>query len=216
MPRKPNTATLTEYDIRITPTDQLPITKEDILESHLKDAEIVIVGEEGGNPSLRLHYHMYVKARLSETTISKICSKLGRANQTQKGNAVFSIRKAHEHSIGYVVKGKQIIYHNQDQKLIEEYFKKSDDYLKTRETDRRAASRLKEKTLMDIMKEVEVDYSSTPESVVAHVLKKYHEYGLKFPMRSQLETAILAKLYPHNPLIVINFYSKNLYSTFNH
>jgi len=64
MPRQSGSAQMTEYDIRITPSDQLPITREHIVESDLNDSAMLIVAEEGGTQQLRLHYHLYVKAKL--------------------------------------------------------------------------------------------------------------------------------------------------------
>lgn len=212
MPRQTGTALLQEYDIRVTPSDQQPITKEQIVESDLNDSEVVIVAEEGGTPQLRLHYHIYLKAKLSETKLRSICSKLGRATNEIKGNAVFSIRKAHQQSIGYIVKGQRIVYHNQSQTLIDQYFTLSDEYRKRKETERKTAFRQKEKTLSYIMKEVEVDCNSTAESVVIEVLKIYSKYGLKFPSRSALETAAMTVLYPHRPSEVESFYCRNLFS----
>lgn len=212
MPRKSGSAQLAEYDIRVTPSDQLPITKEQIVDSDLNDSEVVLVAEEGGTPQLRLHYHIYVKAKLSETKLRAICSKLGRATDEVKGNAVFSIRKAHPQSIGYIVKGRNIVYHNQSQTLIDQYYKQSEEYRKSKENERKSAFRKNEKTLADILKEVEVDCNSTAQSVVIEVLKIYHKLGMKFPPRSSLETATMTALYPHRPSEVESFYCRNLFS----
>lgn len=109
MPRKTGTARLQEFDIRITPTDQLPITKEHILETDLNVADIVVMCEEGEPNGIPvLHYHMYVKAKISESKMSQICSTLGRATREIKGNAVFSCKLGHDHTIGYVVKIKNL------------------------------------------------------------------------------------------------------------
>ena len=151
MPRQSGSAQLAEYDIRITPTDQMPITREHILESDLKTSEIVLVAEEGGTPQLRLHYHLYVKAKLSETKLRSICSNLGRSTDRIKGNAVYSIRGAHPHTIGYVVKNRNIVYHNQTQTLLEQYFEQSEQYRKSKETERKQVFRQKEKTLQEVM-----------------------------------------------------------------
>jgi len=212
MPRQSGSAQLAEYDIRVTPSDQLPITREQIVDSDLNASEVVIVAEEGGTPQLRLHYHIYVKAKLSETKLRHICSKIGRATDEVKGNAVFSIRKAHSQSIGYIVKGRNILYHNQSQTLIDQYFKQSEEYRKSKENEKKSAFRKNEKTLADILKEVEVDCNSTAESVVIEVLKIYHKLGMKFPSRSSLETATMTALYPHRPIEVESFYCRNLFS----
>ena len=134
MPRHSGTARLSEFDLRITPTDQKRITKEEILESDLNKAEVVIVAEEGEpNGIPKLHYHLYVKARLSDTLMRNICRKLGRSTKEINGNAVFFCRLAHENTIGYVVKNRNIVYHNLNQTLIDEYFEISKDYQREKE-----------------------------------------------------------------------------------
>lgn len=213
MPRKSGTAQMQEFDVRITPTDQQPITKAQIVESDLNIAEILIVCQEGEpNGVPVLHYHLYVKAKISETKMASICSKLGRATADIKGNSVFSVRKAHQGTIGYVVKNKNVIHHNQDQTLIDQYFKLSEDYNKAKAKERKSAFRKNEKTLAEIMSEVEVDCNSTAERVVTDTLKIYHKLGLKFPTRSALEVAVMSALYPHQPSEVNAFYCRNLYS----
>lgn len=212
MPRKLGTAQLATYDVRITPTDQLPITKEQIMESDLKISEVILVAEEGGTPELKLHYHMYLKTTLSESRLRNVCSMLGRATKSANGNTVYSIRAAHLHTIGYVVKGKNIVYHNQSQTLIDQYLDQSDEYRKSKEKERKTAFRKNEKTLMDIMKEVEVDCNSTAQSVVIDVLKMYSKLGQKFPTRSALEVATMSILYPHRPVDVESYYCRNLFS----
>jgi len=210
MTRKLGTAKLQEFDIRITPTDGMPITKEQFLASDLKVAEQAIVGQEGGTPQLRLHYHIYLKAKLSETTIAKICSNLGRATQTVKGNAVFSVRPAHPHTIGYVVKNKDIIWHTDSQMVLEQYFKDSEQYQREKETERKRIQRKVNKNLMDIMSEVEVDIHTSGESIIRSVLELYHKYDLKFPSRSTLETAVMKKIYSVQPQYVQSYYARNL------
>lgn len=202
-----------EFDIRITPTDQQPITKAQIVESDLNIAEILIVCQEGEpNGVPVLHYHLYVKAKISETKMASICSKLGRSTSDIKGNAVFSIRQAHSHTIGYVVKDKNVIHHNQSQTVIDQYFKESEDYSKAKAKDRKSTFRKNEKTLAEIMSEVEVDRNSTAERVVTDVLHIYHKLGLKFPTRSALEVAVMTALYPHAPSEVNAYYSRNLFT----
>ena len=199
-----------EFDLRITPSDQQPIVKEDF-ESHLKDAIQVIVCEEGEpNGEPQLHYHLYVRAKISDSTISKICSRLGRATDDKKGNAIFSVRKAHENSIGYVVKGKKVVYTTDDQNVIEKYFELSEKYRKEKESSRKDASRASENNLKEIMNGIIVDSHSTPSYVVTKVLEQYSKLGKKFPPKSLLETSVLKKLYPLQSGFVVEFYSKNL------
>jgi len=209
MPPKIGTASQQEFDIRITPVDQMPITKEHIQESDLHTSDIIIVAEEGGTPQLKLHYHLYVKAKLSETKLRQICSLLGRATKDIKGNAVYSIRKAHTHTIGYVVKNKNIIYHNQNQSIIDTYFELSDDYKKAKEADRKRAFRKQKEIVANIMKAVVVDNSSTPSSITRDILQKHNEHRIRFPSRTTMETMVMTLYYKEKPLEVEGFYTKN-------
>lgn len=210
MPRKIGTAVESEFDIRITPTDQQPILPEEF-KSHLKDAIQVIACEEGEpNGKPQLHYHVYVKAKISASTIDKICARLGRANADKKGNAVFMSRPAHENTIGYVVKGRKVIYATDDQNVLETYFEKSEDYRKAKEATRKGASRSNEKSLDLIMNGIEVDSHSLPIQVVQRILEEYSKLDKKFPPKSQIESAVLKKLYPVQRDFVINCYARNL------
>lgn len=210
MPRKIGTAVETEFDLRITPADQNPILYDDF-KTHLKDAIQVIACEEGessGTP--KLHYHLYVKAKISESTISMICSRLGRATSEIKGNAVFSVRKAHAHSIGYVVKGKKVIYATDDQNVIESYFEMSEAYLREKASSRKRASRSSKETLDSILNGIEVDSHSTPIQVVQKILEEYAKIDKKFPPKTLIESAVLKKLYNLQKHFVTDFYARNL------
>jgi len=216
MGRKSGTAKLQEFEVRITPTDGEPITKEEFIGTDLNKAEILIVAQEGGGDSnQQLHYHLFVKAKLSESHISNIASRLGRATQTIKGNPVFSVKLAHEGTIGYVVKQKNIIYHNQDQTLIDEYMIKSDQYRRDLVAERKRASRKENKSLCDILKEVEVSSTTSPSQIVSQVLDRYSELGMKFPTKNSLETAILQKMYTSQQAYVIYCYKRNLDNNYN-
>lgn len=211
MPRKIGSAIESEFDARITPVDQKPIPKEKF-ESHLKDAIQVIVCEEGeSNGTPKLHYHLYIRAKISESTISKILATLGGATAEIKGNAVFSLRKAHEHTIGYIIKCNKVVYSTDDQYTLEKYFQTSESYRKTLEANKKRASRTNEKTLSDILKEVEVDAHSPLNWVVQKVLEKYTELDKKFPPRSMLEVAIMKRIFPYQKDLVVNYYSRNIF-----
>jgi len=216
MPKKiGSSAEEAQYDVRITPADSVPILAEDF-KSHLKDAIQVIACEEGEpNGTPQLHYHVYVRAKISESTMRMICARLGRATNDKKGNAVFSIRKAHDNSIGYVVKGKKLVYTTDDQNVIEKYFEQSDSYRKEKEASRKSASRSTKETLDSIVSGIEVDSHSTPSYVVFQILEEYQKLDKKFPPRSMMETAVLKKLYPLQKGFVADYYSKNLQTQHN-
>jgi len=210
MPRKPNTAVLTAYDLRVTPSDQQTITKTEWMNA-FPETDTILVCEEGGKDTeIRLHYHVYLKAKLSETYLRKTLSSLGRATEQIKGNAVFKIGIAHEHTLGYIIKENRVIHTNLDNHLIEEYFAKSQDYRKQLETDRKRKTRNSETTLKEIIDQIEVTQRDFPRELTERVLNEYAKLGKKFPPRSALQTAILGKLYKYHPEYVISWYCPEL------
>jgi len=210
MPRKPNTATLQEYDCRVTPTDQEVIAKEEWMSAFL-DPQQILVCQEGGNDSgKKLHYHVYIKANYSETYLRKQLAKLGRATEYIKGNAVFKISQAHDHTIGYVIKENNVIHTNFENHVIEEYFKTSQEYRKELETERKRKVRNNDNTLKEILDSIEVTKNDFPLDLTEKVLNEYEKLGKRFPPRSALQTAILGKIYKFHPSYVINWYSPEL------
>lgn len=210
MPRTIGTAKESEFDIRITPSDQVPITLEEFKKvfEHTIEAVICEEGEPNGEP--KLHYHGYIKCNISETKMSKICSDLGRATKDKKGNAIFSVRKAHAQTIGYIIKCNNISYSNQDQTRLEKYFEISKDYRAKKEADKKAASRSSKKSLDDIMKEMVVTTTTSPTQLVGWILHEYAQLDKPFPPKSQIESAVMKKLYKDQKDYVVAYYSRNL------
>lgn len=204
-----------EWDVRITPSDQTRIE----FDPTDTDFEVFVACEEGGTPDLRLHYHLYVKTNCSETYLDKLFNKWGRATDTAKGNAIFSKRKAHEGTIGYCVKGGNVVCrHGWTDLFLEEMLKRSEDYRKTISTTRKRALRQKENYLADILKAVSEqlgkDSSPTPLKIMSLILSHYDKMNLRFPNRNVLETAVMTLMYKSSPNLVIEWYSKNLISQY--
>lgn len=210
MPRTIGTAKESEFDIRITPSDQVPITHEEFKKVFENTIETVICEEGEPNGEPKLHYHGYIKCNISESKMSKICSDLGRANKQQKGNAIFSVRKAHAQTIGYIIKGNKVVYSNQDQTRLENYFEISKEYRAKKEADKKAASRSSKKSLEDIMKELEVTPNTSPTTLVGWILHEYAKLDKTFPPKSQIESAVMKKLYKDQKDYVVAYYSRNM------
>lgn len=201
------------WDIRLSPTDQLEV---DFSSLNLEDFKMLLVCKEGEpNGTPRLHYHIYVTTTRSDSYIDNLLSKLGKSTADKKGNAVFSKRKAHEHSIGYIVKQKNVVFkHNIPDQKITEFFKQSDDYNKQKQAERKSASREKENFLSELMKDPEVKRLSDPTDITAFLLNRYKQAKVRFPARSTIESAVLTLLYEHRPHDVIAFYSPKFFSQF--
>lgn len=200
------------WDVRITPSNGEPIAFDNSLRKD--DYDIFLACREGGpTTAKKLHYHCYIVSRLSETSIRNMCSFL--ANGT--GNPAYSVRKAHEGTIGYVVKEGDVVFrHGCSNEFITEWLSKSKDYRKDLEAQRRAASRAKENTLAEILKVVAegVSSSTSPSEVSDMILEHYYQKELKFPTRSVVEQAVMTLLYPHQPTLVRAFYAKNFLSQY--
>lgn len=196
-----------EWDIRITPTDQSEVDFAPFIE----DFKILLVckeGEPNGKP--RLHYHMYAVTTRSDSYIDTLLNKIGKSTQDIKGNAVFSKRKKHDGTIGYVVKsGNVVLRHGCTDQFITESFKVSEDYRKRKESERKSASRGAENFLGDIMKEDEVKRLTDPLEITRTILKRYKDDGKRLPNRSAVESAVMTLMYDHDKEFVERFYTRS-------
>jgi len=196
-----------EWDIRLTPSDQVEVDFAEFLD----DFKILLVckeGEPNGKP--RLHYHMYAATTRSDSYIDCLLSKIGKANNIVKGNAVFSKRKKHEGTVGYVVKaGNVVCRHGIDDTFINEAFKTSEEYRKRKESERKSASRGEQNFLGEIMKDAEVKRQSDPFELTRIILKKYRDADKKLPNRSSVESAVMTLMYDHDPNFVERHYSRS-------
>jgi len=199
------------WDVRITPSDQTRIVFDPTPEDFL----VFVACEEGGTDDLRLHYHIYCESNRSETYLDKLFNQWGRATATAKGNTIFSKRKAHEGTIGYCVKGGNVVArHGWTDLFLEEMLTKSSDYRKDIANTKKRALRQKENFLAQILKEVAeqllTELSPTPQKVMALILSKYDKLNVRLPNRNTLETAVMTLLYRKTPDYVISWYSRNL------
>jgi len=206
---------MVEWDIRITPSDQLPIAFDPLSE----DFQVFVACEEGGTPDLKLHYHIYCISNRSETYLDKKLNQWGKATATAKGNAIFSKRKAHDGTIGYCVKGGKVVTRlGWTDQFLEEMLTRSRDYKKEFEKKRKQITRQKEQLLSSIMKEIaeslKDDLALTASQIMALVLGKYSKLNVRFPNRAVLETAVMTLLYTKRPNEVIAWYAKNLENNF--
>lgn len=202
---------IAEWSLRITPSDQNPIPSAEFLDTGLKDSELLIVCQEGEpNGTPRLHYHLYLKCNISRSTLERICAKIGRANSSVKGNAVFSIKQANAGTIGYVVKDRNVIASiGYDNHTLEEYFALSEQYRKDIESSRKRDSRRRETSLREIFDTLNITSETMPEDIITEVLDECTKRRMNFPSRSIMETNVYRLLYTHKAMLVRSFYMKN-------
>lgn len=199
-----------EYDVRVTPIDGKPIEFSPTTEDFIKFLACL---EGGVNTDKRLHYHVYCVTLRSETYLRSYFGRLARGT----GNAAYSIRKAHEGTIGYVIKEGQVVCrHGFDEKLIDEYYAKSKQYRTKLDIERKRAFRQKENFLVEVMKEVSEAIKSSPppllefgEYVIRQVLTHYSSNQIRFPPRSTLDNCVLTLMYKYYPDNVVAYYSRS-------
>lgn len=214
MPRpKKQDSPMLMWDARVTPVDGQPIQ----FHPETLDFEIFLACREGGDDTdKKLHYHIYMVSRRSETWLRQYLACLGGATATVKGNSVYSLRKAHEGTIGYVIKeGNVVSRHGLTDTFLSEMITKSKQYRKDLESDRKRVQRSKENTLAEILKVVaegvKNDPSPTPQFLVQSILDACTEKQIRFPSRSTIENAVMTILYKTDQSSVLNYYCRNLY-----
>ena len=200
---------VSEWSVRITPVNQERITADEFNGSGLNECEHLIVCEEGApNGTPRLHYHLYIKSKFSRSTLERMCAKLGRANSLVKGNAVFSITKPHDKTIGYVVKDSNIITSaGYTQPTLDEFIRQSKNYRTSVETERRTGNKKKEQIFKNLFNEI-IEYDGY-DDIIEQILQKCYKHNIGFPSKTTMESNVLRLMYKKNPRYVLAFYSRN-------
>lgn len=215
MPRgRPKKATgdVIEYDVRVTPTDQQEI---DFAPS-IDDFEVFIAAKEYGKKSNNLHYHIYCKSIRSKTYLRSYFSQLGKANDENKGNAVFRIAYAHEGTIGYVVKDGDIVCRmGCSDQFISEMLSKSKEYKQEKEAERKRKQRTSESIYNEVYEEClslyeDHKFDQCVRNVIRMYCAKIEGTTLRPPPRSTIESLVVKIMMVKNPEWVIDYYSKNL------
>lgn len=190
---KPRPDKFTEWDIRATPVSQVDVPTEEWarLTSADKD-ERLLVCREGGTTELKLHYHIYFKSRMSKSHLYKNLQQITGGS----GNLAYKVATAHDKSIGYIVKGKDVVYrHNYTDTLITQYFTISDQYRRDVEASRKRTTRAKQSTLKDICDGLQKSYDNLSDFTYREIYKlieeEYHKRKQFLPTRSVLETCIV-------------------------
>lgn len=211
---KPKSGEVFQRELRITPPDGLPITD---WQANTEDFTQLIAAEEGGGDTgKKLHYHLYVEITRSETWLKKWIYNIAHCHNGESGNTVFFSRKPHENTIGYVVKSGNIVCrHGVNQTYIDEWIKKSNEYVKNKSTERKRQQRTRQSILATIQEHVESDLKArdvkrTPEAIGDLLVKYYHEYSI-YPLRSQHEMMVIKLIHPYDDYFVRSFYNKSFY-----
>jgi len=216
MPKNPS-GDILKLEVRVTPPDQKPIDEWYI--SDLKEGvKIIVCGEGEPNGQPRLHYHIYLETLVSLSSVRKWINHVLEShkdpNVEYNGNTLYFTRKPHEYTIPYIVKSRNVLVRvGVTQSLIDEYFKQSEDYVKSKERDRKRKTRGRVDEMSEVFSQVEKDIntrsiSPTPDAIVIRSLAICHMEGYEFPNRHVMERYILKLLYKHDEGLVRSFYTK--------
>lgn len=211
MPRPKLSNTVLKLEVRITPPDQKEITNWKY-ENEFTKLLIATEGTPNGTP--RLHYHIYLETDKSESWVRTWikCVLIGHFNPDEKinGNAMYFTRKPHERTIPYVIKhGDILVRIGFAQQLIDEYFKQSEEYIKTKQSDRKRKQRSRIDEMEEVFTDIQNDTSiRTPSAIITRALYLCHEKGYKFPSKITMEQYVLKIMYKYDESIVRYFYEK--------
>lgn len=211
---KPKSGEVFVRELRITPPDGVPITDWRV---NTDDFVKLIAAEEGGGTTgKKLHYHLYVEITRSETWLKKWIYNIAHCQNGESGNSVFFSRKPHDNTIGYVVKSGNIVCrHGVDQTYIDEWIKKSDEYVKNKSTERKREQRTKQSIYKCMMDEVEEDLKSgfirgLADEVGGALTYRYYKYST-YPTRSQHEMMVIKLIHPYAEDYVRSYYNKSFH-----
>jgi len=196
--------------VRVTPVDQENGIGEVGWASLVsEDNEKLLVCKEGGTTECKLHYHAYFYTKMSKSHLYKKLSQLAGG----VGNPYYSVRMAHEGTIGYVVKGKDVEFrYNYSDTLITQYFERSDQYRKDMEAKAKRKSRERKSILAEVVEQLRTEgepEGRTVTNTFERIYEIYHQRQLPLPSRSILETAIVNL---QSSRFIREYYLKNLIS----
>lgn len=193
----------TEGELRCLDVRLTPFGGEVTFAPQTEDFKVFLACREGGEGTNKaLHYHIYCETLRSDTWLTKHWYALTKYD-VAVGNKAFRQRTAHDNTIGYVVKeGRVVCRHGCTDLFVNEWYDKSKQYRSDAEADRKQKQRLSQKSLDDIVKEVEqdpIDINLQFETYAAHfigkILDKYVQCGKRFPSRAQIDNVTFRHMY---------------------
>ena len=205
---KPRPDKWSEFDVRITPVDQVSgIGEEGWASLVSEEKEKLLVCKEGGTTECKLHYHAYFYTKMSKSHLYKKLSQLAGG----VGNPYYSVRMAHEGTIGYVVKGKDVEFrYNYTDQCITQFFELSDQYRKNVEAKAKRQVRERRSILNDVINQIRSEGPPEDRTIAGtfeRIYAIYHTKDLPLPSRSILETAIINL---QTASVIEQYYLKNI------
>lgn len=172
-----------EYDIRVTPPNGQD------LEFITDEFDLFIACKEFGYINKRKHYHIYCKTTLNENEVKQYLKLICDVTEV-KGNTLYRVKPAHEHTIGYVIKEFNVVAskgYTEDQ--LSELKQLSLDYRKKFEKERKQKQRQNQASAVEIcnviVDEIKSDHKSS-------LLYAHHITSVK--SKEELAAVILPKI----------------------
>lgn len=201
-----------KWDIRMVPVDQQKIDFNKNI-SALNPIKL-LVGEEYAKDNGKLHYHLYLETRLSETAVVTGIKKLARWTPLHPaGNALYGKRIAHDGTEGYAVKdGAIVCSYGYNGSELDAIVLRSKQYRRDLATASKAKLRATQKTMKSIVQQaIDEDIPVCTHSIVSFILKKHDELDLEFPSRPRVENAVMKFMYRKGAYnYVQEYYTKNI------
>jgi hypothetical protein len=189
MPR-PRPLSIKEWEARLTPQNQTQVTDWSPMLNKINDENAqIIICEEGGTEECRLHYHLSIKTNASESIIRSGLSIVSGGT----GNGAYSLKNAHSHSIGYIVKQGNVVFRlNYTDSHITEYMRLSNEYKQQLDASRKRVQRTNKDILAGIIKDAHArKVPQDPHDIYDHLETAYEELKMPLPSRSIIEYTIV-------------------------
>lgn len=212
---KPRTGQILKKEIRITPYDGVEISTEEWSSVIPFFTKMVMFKE--GDDDKKLHYHGYVESEFGEMKVREVIRSLCHCmDKGVNGNVLFFTRQPHDNTWGYIAKhGRCVFRHGESQTTIDEWIRNSEEYRKSKESDRKKQQRKREEELGCVIQQVKRDLEVDPklryvDRMVSRILEVCVHNDIKFPARSQMEMIVMKLIYPYNNEVVRLYYLKSL------
>lgn len=206
---------MNEWSIRVTP----PSGQE--VQFVMDEFEQFIACKEIGKKHKKLHYHIFCKTTLNAIEIKNYLQLV--CDTTNTGNGFFSCTKAHDGTIGYILKEQVNIdgisqYKGFTDKQLNDLFDKSKSYRNQKEAERKSEQRKKVKTQQEMVAAVvaELEGVAAVDSalITQKILSQYMMNGELMPTRSAFErvlNTVIATKYGVNNFALEQYYLPRVY-----
>lgn len=190
-----------EYDLRVTPPNGQD------LEFPLDEFDQFIACKEFGHINKKKHYHIFCKTTMNDDEVKKYLRTVCDVEVTT-GNQLYRVKKAHEGTIGYVIKEQDVVASKgftEDQ--LSEFIQQSLQYRRSLESQRRSQTRNKDKKYDEIVDEIVAelpDRGVVAADISQKILSKFLVNGKRLPPRSSHDSillTIIAKKYGVNKVM---------------